>query len=109
MVRGDIWTTSGGRDYAGKPRPVVIIQERAFADLNSVTICPFTSDPTELALFRISVEPSDQNGLKAVSRIMADKVTTVSKTKLGKQVGRLGDRDIVRLNRALVVFLGLAG
>jgi len=29
--------------------------------------------------------------------------------KLGKQVGRLGDVDLLRLNRAVMVFLGLAG
>ena len=27
MKRGEIWTVSGGKDYAGKPRPVVIVQE----------------------------------------------------------------------------------
>jgi mRNA interferase MazF len=39
---------------------------------------------------------------------MADKITTVSKTKLGSRVGRLDARDMVRLNRAIIVFLGLA-
>jgi hypothetical protein len=40
---------------------------------------------------------------------MVDKITTVAKSKVGKQVGRLDDEDVVRLNRAVVVFLGFAG
>jgi len=38
-----------------------------------------------------------------------DKITTVPRTKLGERVGRLGDDDMVRLGRAVVVFLGVAG
>jgi mRNA interferase MazF len=54
------------------------------------------------------IEPTDRNGLKNSSRLMIDKVTTVPKTRLGKRVGKLSDEDLVRLNRALTVFLGLA-
>jgi len=39
---------------------------------------------------------------------MVDKITTVPKSKLGTKVGRLADEDIVRLNRAMVTFLGIA-
>ena len=108
MSRGEIWTVAGGKDYAGKPRPVVILQDDAFDELDSVTICPFTSDPTDLPLFRIAVAPAEGNGLRAPSRLMADKVTTVQKGKLGTRIGRLSDSDMVRLNRAVMVFLGLA-
>ena len=109
MKRGEIWTVSGGKDYAGKPRPVVIVQEDAFDATASVTICAFTTDPTDAPLFRIEVTPDDENGLKAASRLMVDKLTTVSKTKLGKRIGRLSDEHMVRLNQAIMVFLGLAG
>jgi mRNA interferase MazF len=40
---------------------------------------------------------------------MVDKMTTVAKSKLGKRLGRLSDEDVVRLNRAMMVFFGLAG
>jgi mRNA interferase MazF len=40
---------------------------------------------------------------------MVDKIMTVPKTKVGSRIGRLDDADLVRLNRAVVVFLGLAG
>jgi mRNA interferase MazF len=108
MSRGEIWTVAGGSDYAGKPRPVVILQDDAFDALNSVTICPFTTDPTDSPLFRITVAPTEGNGLRSSSRIMADKVTTVPKARLVARIGRLSDHDMVRLNRAIAVFLGLA-
>ncbi len=109
MKRGEIWTAAGGADYAGKPRPVVIVQDDRFDATASITICAFTSDPTDAPLIRLLVGPSDTNGLELASRLMVDKITTVSKTKLGTRIGRLEDGDMVRLNRAMIVFLGLAG
>jgi mRNA interferase MazF len=109
LIRGEIWTTAGPADYAGKPRPVVIIQHEKFEALDSITICGFTRDPTDLPLFRIAIEPSEINGLEFASRVMVDKILTVPKTKLGYRIGRLSERDIARLNRAVVTFLGLAG
>jgi mRNA interferase MazF len=108
MRRGEIWTVAGGKDYAGKPRPVVIVQDDSFDATDSITICAFTTDPTEAPLFRLAVEPNERNGLHAPCRLMVDKITTVPKSKAGAKVGRLDDEDILRLNRAVVVFLGLA-
>lgn len=108
MRRGEVWTVAGGSGYAGKPRPVVIIQDDAFGATESVTVCAFTTDPTDAPLFRLSVEPSERNGLRVPCRLMADKVSTVGKSKIGRRIGRLDDEDIVRVNRAVLVFLGLA-
>ena len=108
MKRGEIWTVAGGKNYAGKPRPVVILQDDRFDRTESITICAFTADPTDAPLFRLAVEPSQSNGLRAVCRLMVDKITTVPKSRIGARVGRLGDEDIVRLNRAVLVFLGIA-
>ena len=108
MKRGDIWTVAGGKDYTGKPRPVVIIQDDSFDATNSITICAFTTDETDAPLFRLAVEPNERNGLRAACRLMVDRITTVPKTKVGARVGRLDDEDILRLNRAVLVFLGLA-
>ena len=108
MRRGEIWTVSGGKDYAGKPRPVVILQDDNFDATSSITICAFTTDETDAPLFRLPIEPNAANGLKTACRLMVDKITTVSKSKIGARVGRLDDVDIVRLNQAVLVFLGLA-
>jgi mRNA interferase MazF len=109
MKRGEIWTVSGGGEYTGKPRPAVVVQDDSFDATASITICAFTTDPTEAPLFRILVEPSENNGLRSPSRLMVDKLTTVAKGKLGSRLGRLDDEDMVRLNRAILVFLGMAG
>jgi len=108
VKRGEIWTVAGGKDYAGKPRPVVIIQDDSFDATDSVTVCAFTTVATDAPLFRLPVEPNLNNGLRAPCRLMADKITTVPKTKMGAQIGRLEEDDIARLNQALLVFLGLA-
>ncbi len=98
MRRGEIWTVAGGRDYAGKPRPVVIVQDDSFD----------ATDETDAPLFRLPVQPNERSGLRATCRLMVDKITTVPKTKVGPRVGRLNDEDILRLNQAVLVFLGLA-
>ena len=108
MKRGDIWTVAGGANYAGKPRPAVIVQDDSFDGTDSVTVCAFTTDETEAPLFRLAVTPNERNGLRAGCRLMVDKITTVSKSKIGRHVGRLDDEDILRINQAVLVFLGLA-
>jgi mRNA interferase MazF len=108
MTRGDIWTVAGGKDYAGKPRPVVVVQDDSFDATDSITICAFTTDATEAPLFRLPIQPNERNGLRETCRLMVDKITTVPKSKVGSRVGHLGDEDILRLNQAILVFLGLA-
>ena len=97
-----------GSGYAGKPRPAVIVQDDRFDATASLTLCVFTTDETEAPLFRLAVSPSDENGLRSASRLMVDKLTTVSKESLGNRIGRLEGDDMTRLNRAIMVFLGLA-
>ena len=108
MRRAEIWTASGGPDYAGKPRPVVIVQDDRFPHTDSVTVCSFTTDETDAPVVRLPIEPTADNGLRKPCRLMVDKMTTVPRSKLGKRVGRLAEEDMVRLNRALLVFLGIA-
>lgn len=109
MRRGEIWTAAAGSGYAGKPRPVVIVQDDRFDATDSVTVCAFTTDATEAPLIRLLVTADDVNGLHESSRLMVDKVTTVPRSKLGERVGQLADEDMLRFGRAVIVFLGLAG
>jgi mRNA interferase MazF len=108
MKRGEVWTLSGGAPHAGKPRPAVIVQEDRFGATSPITLCAFTTDPTDAPLLRMLIEPTDRNGLPSASRLMIDKITTVPKARLSRRIGKLNDEDVVRLNRALTVFLGLA-
>jgi mRNA interferase MazF len=91
MKRREIWTVAGGKDYAGKPRPNVVVQDDSFDATDSITVCAFTTDPTDAPLFRLLVEPNERNGLRSSSPLMVDKITTVPKSKVGDRVGRLDD------------------
>ena len=109
MKRGDIYTAAARGPYTGKPRPVVVIQDDRFDATASVTVCPLTTNPVEAPLTRLAIEPTEITGIEQPSSLMVDKVTTMPRSSLRRQLGRLTDDDVVRLNRALVVFLGLAG
>lgn len=109
MKRAEVWTVAGGPDYAGKPRPAVILQDDVFAATASLIVCPLTTYLLDAPLIRLPIEPTKQNGLRAASHLMVDKITTIAKSKLQQRVGKLAEEDMIRLNRAVLVFLGLAG
>ena len=108
MKRGELWTVAGGAAYAAKPRPAVIVQDDRFDANDSTVVCPLTTDPTAAPIFRLPLQPSTRNGLKAPCRMMVDKVTAVPRSRLGKLVGSLASDDMKTLNRAIFVFLGLS-
>jgi mRNA interferase MazF len=109
VKRGQIWTVAGGPDYAGKPRPVLIVQDNRYDVTESITVCGLTSIRPEAPISRPEVLPTAANGLREPSRLMVDKITTVRKKNLGRLIGVLEGEDVTRLNRAIAVFLGLAG
>jgi len=106
--RGELWTAAGGKHYASKPRPVLVVQDDRFDTTDSITICPLTTDPTEIPLLRIPLIPGTDIGLDQPSSLMVDNLTTMPRSKLGERIGAVSDTDILALSRSLVVFLGLA-
>lgn len=108
MRRGDICIAAARGAYTGKPRPVVIVQDDRFDATASVTVCPLTTNLVEAPLIRIAVEPTATSGIEQASHIMVDKIVTMPRANVRRHLGRLTDSDIVRLNRALLVFVGLA-
>jgi mRNA interferase MazF len=108
VKRGELWTAAGGKHYAGKPRPVLIVQDDRFVATGSVTVCPLTSDPTEIPLLRLPLAADEQTGLSQPSRLMVDKLTTMPRANLGTRIGQVADADMLALSRAVVVFLDLA-
>lgn len=108
MSRGDIHVAAARGIYTGEPRPVVIVQDDRFDATASVTVCPLTTNPVDAPLIRIAVEPTAATGIEQLSQIMVDKITTMPRANLRDRLGRLTDADLVRLDRALLVFLGLA-
>ncbi len=95
-------------DY-GKPRRAVVVQTDAFPETNaSVVVCQMTSELSAAPDFRVTIDPSGENGLRVRSQIMADKPVTVRRERVGKSIGRLSADDIRRLNSALAFVMGLA-
>ena len=108
MKRGDVVTVSVQGDY-GKPRPALIAQADALNETHaSITVLPLTSSIVDAPLFRLTVDPNRQNGLTRVSQVMIDKAISVPRAKIGKVIGRLGDDAMIRVTRAMAVWLGIA-
>jgi mRNA interferase MazF len=93
----------------GKPRPALIVQADAFNDEEcSLVLCPITSDLQESALIRPFVLPDATNGLRLPSHIMIDKISVVTRRRIGPAIGRLDDETMFSINRTLALFLGVA-
>jgi mRNA interferase MazF len=105
MKRGDLVTVVLPGAY-GKPRPAVIVQAERYEAMESVTFLPMTSEVLPKQVFRITVEPTTENGLQTQSQVMADKCSTLPLTKVGAVFGRLDDTVMGRIDRALAAFLG---
>ncbi len=107
MKRGDLVTVSLPGRY-GKARPALIIQSDLFDVHPSTTILPITSELRDVPLFRITIEPNQENGLRCTSQVMIDKAHTVPQEKLSLPIGQLTDEQMLIITRALAVFLGFA-
>lgn len=107
MRRGDLVTIAMQGDF-GKPRPALVIQSDQFDAHATVTVLLLSSTLIEAPLFRLTVDPTQGNGLRKPSQIMVDKAMTVKREKLGEVFGRIDDSAMVAVNRALALFLGFA-
>lgn len=109
MKRGEVWVAAGGPEYAGKPRPVVILQDDRFDATESVTVCGLTTTRVRARIERIPIEPTPENGLRVPCDVMIDKIVTMPRRKLGRAIGVLSPADMSRVSVSVVVFLALAG
>lgn len=108
MKRGEIWTIAAGSDYAAKPRPAIIVQSDRFDATLSVSVCPLTTTPVETVHIRFAIRPTESNGLLVPSYAMVDKISTLSRTKVGRFIGYVSKRQLALLNQRIALFLGLA-
>ena len=106
--RGELVTVAVQGSF-GKPRPALVIQSDLFNESHpTVTLCLVSSDLRNTPLFRLTVSPTEENGLNAQTQIQIDKTMTVLREKIGPSVGRLDDATMLKVNRALALFLGIA-
>ncbi len=107
MTRGDLVVVALQGDF-GKPRPALIVQSDFFSEHPTVTVLPVTSELREAPLFRLTLQPNADNGLRSPSQIMVDKAHTILREKVGRKIGQLDRASMVAVNRALALFLGFA-
>ncbi len=106
MRRGDLVSIALQGDY-GKPRPALIIQSDLFTEHPSVTVLPVSSDLRNTPLFRVLINPNEQNNLRKPSEVMVDKAQTIPREKIGVVFGRIAEKDLLAISTALAVFLGV--
>lgn len=107
MKRGDLVTIAIQGDFA-KPRPALVIQSDQYNEHATVTVLPVSSALVAAPLFRITLQPSPENGLQKRSQVMADKAVTVKRDKVGPTFGQVDADTMVEVERCLAVFLGIA-
>jgi mRNA interferase MazF len=105
-VRGDLVTVAMPGDF-GKPRPALVIQSDQFDEHPSVTLLPVTSTLVTAPLLRITLEPSEENGLRKISQVMVDKAITVKRDKVGSAIGRIDPNVLIEVERCLALFFGI--
>ena len=108
MKRGNVVTVAMQGDF-GKPRPALVLQSNVFSDIHAtVTIALISSEIVQAPIFRLDIEPSEANGLTRPSQVQIDKIMSIRSEKIGSVIGELNDVMMVRVNRALALWLGLA-
>jgi mRNA interferase MazF len=108
LTRGAVVTVAGSGDFAGKLRPAVVVQSDLFNETHaSLTVVPLTTTLADADLFRIDLRPTRENGLRARSQAMVDKITSVRRDRIGGAIGALAAVDLERIDAALRTWLSL--
>lgn len=109
MTRGVIVVVATKGAYSGKPRPALVVQSDLFNETHaSLTVCPITSDCIDAPLFRVPVPPGARTGLRAPSQVMVDKILSVPRSAIAKEIGRCESGEVVAVDDALRRWLALA-
>ena len=108
MKRGNVVTVAIQGDF-GKPRPALVLQSDVFSDIHAtLTVALISSEIVQAPIFRLDIEPNEANGLTRPSQVQIDKIMSIRSEKIGSVIGELNDVMMVRVNRALALWLGLA-
>lgn len=106
MTRGDIAIVAYGE--LGRSRPVVVVQANELGDVTmAIVACPITSELTGKLPIRPIVEPNEANALRVRSQIMTDRILAVPRERVCQVIGQIDRETQDRLDRALLLVLGL--
>ncbi len=109
MKRGDIVIVAdrSAGDFAGKPRPAVVIQDNAFEHHASVTVCLITGRVRGWEMFRVPIGSDDITGLREPSEVSVDKIQTIRADRVGAHIGRAPGEVMFSVDQALRRWLAL--
>jgi mRNA-degrading endonuclease toxin of MazEF toxin-antitoxin module len=85
---GDIVMVAGG-SYTSKPRPVLVFQDMGINTGDSLLVIPFTSEENKDIETRVSVMPTDDNGLDRFCYLEVEKLSAIKKLYVSHSIGRL--------------------
>jgi mRNA interferase MazF len=108
MRRGELVTVAL-QGESGKPRPALVIQADRFATTATVIVLPVTGTLLDLPLLRVTLEPSEANGLRQTSQVMIHRPQIVARDKIGGVIGLLDEATMATIDRLLALMVGLAG
>jgi len=107
-MRGAIVVLGARGVYPGKPRPAVIVQSDLFTPTHdSITVCLITSTAIDTPMFRVSLPPGERTGLAAASQVMVDKIVTVPRAAIVRQIGSCDPVYLDAIDDALRGWLSL--
>ena len=85
----------------------MVIQSDWLKATDSVLIALLTSALADAPLYRLQIEPSKTNGLKAPSQGMIDKIVAIPRD-VSEVIGRINQSEVIALNHLLSVVIGIA-
>ena len=106
MIRGEVWWVNFDPSLGGeiqKQRPAKIVRNDAANQyLSRLQVVPMTSRVDRLY-------PSEAVVMvgRRQSKVMADQLTTVSKQCLTNRMGKVSGSDLVKVEHAIMIQLGL--
>lgn len=112
MKRGEVWIAADrSGDYAGKPRPWLVVRSDVFSTFEGVTAVPLSSDVETAAISPVVRVPiaahPERLPLARPSVAMADKVSTLRPERFRERVGTVSRAEMATVGRALGSYLGL--